>query len=53
MFYSSDILARTFIVYLSRFRSLLLLILFGVFSFLGAGLNERTRTPLGAHQRRI
>ncbi len=42
--------------YLSRFRSLLLLILLGAFlafSSLGAGSDERTRTPLGAHQQRI
>ncbi len=42
--------------YFSRFRSLLILILFGAFSpfsFLGAGSDERTRTPLGAHQKRI
>jgi hypothetical protein len=36
--------------------SLLLLILLGAFlafSSLGAGSNERTRTPLGAHQQRF
>ncbi len=41
---------------LLRFRSLLLLILLGVFlafSSLGAGSNEQTRTVLGAHQRRF
>jgi hypothetical protein len=40
----------------SRFSSLLLLILLGAFlafSSLGAGSDERTRTPLGAHQRRF
>ncbi len=43
-------------IYLSRFGSLFILILLGVFlaySSLGAGSNERTRTPLGAHQRRF
>jgi hypothetical protein len=43
-------------IYILRFRSLLLLILLGVFlaySSLGAGSNERTRTPLVAHQKRI
>jgi hypothetical protein len=42
--------------YFSRFSSLLLLILLGAFlafSSLGAGLDERTQTPLGAHQRRF
>ncbi len=42
--------------YVSRFRSLFNLILLGVFlafSSLGAGSNERMRTPLGAHQRRF
>jgi hypothetical protein len=44
------------LAYVSRFRSILILILLGVFlafSSLGAGSNKRTRTPLDAHQRRF
>ncbi len=48
--------AREGFASLSRFRKSFNLNLLGVFlafSSLGAGSNERTRTPLGAHQQRV